>query len=77
MLILWLTLRLCKPRTIAHVSVVKGEKPKKSSGQEFKRWKHNMLFYLTTLNLARFLIEERPKLKEGEQDIQVVNDVDA
>ncbi|KAM7484120.1 hypothetical protein LguiA_000129 [Lonicera macranthoides] len=36
-----------------------------------------MMFYLTTLNLARFLTEERPKLKEGEQDVQAVSAVDA
>ena len=36
-----------------------------------------MLFYLTTLNLARFLMEEAPKLKEDERDIQVISVVDA
>ena len=36
-----------------------------------------MLFYLTTLNLARFLTEEAPKLKEDECDIQVISVVDA
>ena len=36
-----------------------------------------MLFYLTTLNLARFLIEEAPKLKKDERDIQVISTVDA
>ncbi|XXG80650.1 hypothetical protein AAC387_Pa09g1466 [Persea americana] len=36
-----------------------------------------MLFYLTTLNLARFLLEEAPALKEGETDKQVVAAVEA
>ena len=36
-----------------------------------------MLFYLTTLNLARFLTEEAPKLKEDECNIQVSSVVDA
>ena len=36
-----------------------------------------MLFYMTTLNLARFLTEEAPKLKEDECDIQVISIVDA
>ena len=36
-----------------------------------------MLFYLTTLNLARFLIGDAPKLKEVEYDIQVISDIDA
>ena len=31
-----------------------------------------MLFYLTTLNLARFLQEDAPALKENETDKQVV-----
>ena len=35
-----------------------------------------MLFYLTTLNLVRFLTEEPPKLSEGETYMQVVNVVD-
>ncbi|XXG73336.1 hypothetical protein AAC387_Pa07g2274 [Persea americana] len=36
-----------------------------------------MLFYLTTLNLARFLHEEAPALKEDETDKQVVVAVEA
>ena len=36
-----------------------------------------MLFYLTTLNLARFFHEKAPTLKEGESDRQVVAAVDA
>ena len=35
------------------------------------------LFYLITLNLASFLTEEAPKLKEDERDIQVISIVDA
>ena len=31
-----------------------------------------MLFYLTTLNLAKFLYEDAPSLKENEKDRQVV-----
>ena len=36
-----------------------------------------MLFYLITLNIARFLTEEAPRLKEDERDIQVICVVDA
>ena len=36
-----------------------------------------MLFYLTTLNLLRFLTEDAPKLKEDEHDIQVISVMDA
>ena len=36
-----------------------------------------MFFYLTTLNLDKFLTEDAPKLKEDEHDIQVISAVDA
>ena len=63
--------------TTVPISVSPGEKPEKFSGLNFKRWQQKMLFYLTTLNLARFLTEEAPKLKEDERDIQVISVVDA
>ncbi|PON57724.1 hypothetical protein TorRG33x02_293120, partial [Trema orientale] len=54
-----------------------GEKPEKFNGLNFKMWQQKMLFYLTTLNLARFLTEEAPKVREDEQDFQVLAAVDA
>ena len=45
-----------------------GEKLEKFSGIKFKRWQQKILFYLTTLNLARFFHEEALVLKEGESD---------
>ena len=36
-----------------------------------------MLFYLTTLNLAKVLHEDAPTLKEGETDKQIVAAVEA
>ena len=54
-----------------------GEKPEKFNGLNFKMWQHKMLFYLTTLNLARFLTEEAPKANENEQDFHVIAAVDA
>ncbi|XXG39618.1 hypothetical protein AAC387_Pa01g0534 [Persea americana] len=54
-----------------------GEKPGKFNGTEFKRWQQKMLFYLTTLNLARFLHREAPTLKEDETNKQVVAAVEA
>ena len=36
-----------------------------------------MLFYLTKINLARFLTGDVPHLKEDEHDIQVINAIDA
>lgn len=35
-----------------------------------------MLFYLTTLNLTRFLTKYAPMLKEDECDVQVISVVD-
>ena len=55
--------------TIVPNFVSLGEKPKKFSRFNFKRWQQNMLFYLTTLNLVRFLTEKALKLKEDECDI--------
>ena len=76
-------------KMIAQVSVLKvhipamvpvpvnhGEKSEKFNGLNFKRWQQK-IFYLTTMNLARFLSEEAPKLNEGETDMQVINAVDA
>ena len=51
------------------IPVHHGEKPEKFNGLNFKRWQQKM-FYLTTLNLARFLIEKPSKLSEGERNMQ-------
>ncbi|XP_073131450.1 uncharacterized protein [Henckelia pumila] len=59
------------------VSNSHGEKPEKFTGADFKRWQQKMLFYLTTLNLARFLSEDAPKLKEGEGDVESVSALEA
>ena len=63
--------------TIVLISISLGEKPKKFNGLNFKRWQQKMLFYLTTLNLMRFLTKEAPKLKVDESDIQVISAMDA
>ncbi|KAK2997500.1 hypothetical protein RJ639_024791 [Escallonia herrerae] len=60
----------------AHGSVGLGERPEKFNGKDFKRWQQKMLFYLTTLNLARFLQEDAPDLCEN-LDRQTVAAVDA
>ena len=62
---------------VVPISISHGEEAKKVNGLNFKRWQHNMLFYLTTLNLARFLTEYAPKLKDDERNIQVISVVDA
>ncbi|KAK3016562.1 hypothetical protein RJ639_005823 [Escallonia herrerae] len=60
----------------AHGSVGLGERPKKFNRKDFKRWQQKMLFYLTTLNLARFLQEDAPDLGEN-PDRQTVAALDA
>ncbi|KAL2467313.1 zinc knuckle (CCHC-type) family protein [Abeliophyllum distichum] len=50
------------------VPVNHGEKPEKFNGLNFKRWQQKMLFYLTTLNLARFLNEDAPETQTGLAD---------
>ena len=62
---------------VAAVPVHHGEKSEKFNGLNFKRWQQKMQFYLTTLNIVRFLTEEPPKLSERETDMQVINVVDA
>ena len=50
-----------------------GERPDKFNGQNFKRWQQKMLFYLTTMNLGRFVTDSEQKLKEDEDDVQIIN----
>ena len=42
---------------VVPISISHGEKPEKFNGLNFKMWQHKILFYFTTLNLARFLTE--------------------
>ncbi|KAK3028702.1 hypothetical protein RJ639_038955 [Escallonia herrerae] len=60
----------------AHGSVGLGERPQKFNRKYFKRWQQKMLFYLTTLNLARFLQEDAPDLGDN-PDRQTVAAMDA
>ncbi|PHT98669.1 hypothetical protein BC332_32403 [Capsicum chinense] len=41
------------------------EKPRNFEGIDFKRWQQKMFFYLTTLCLQRFTVEEAPEVPEG------------
>ena len=54
-----------------------GERPERFNGTDFKNLQQKMLFYLTTLNLARFLNEDGPKLDVGETDKEKLVVVDA
>lgn len=53
------------------------ERPEKFTGLNFKRWQQKMLFYLTTLSLARFLSKDVPAVEENEQDKQKLMALDA
>ncbi|GKA72769.1 hypothetical protein Tco_0778985, partial [Tanacetum coccineum] len=58
---------------VTHTVANHAEKPEKFNGQNFKRWQQMMLFYLTTLNLAKFLKEIVPQVeppKEGKASNQ-------
>ena len=51
----------------------KPEKPGKFDGTEFKRWQQKMLFYLTTLHLAKLLQEDPPEPETDWDSILVVD----
>ena len=68
---------LVKELASVAILVNHAERPEKFNGQNFKRWQQKMFFYLTTLNLVRFLTEDAPKPKEGETNIQVASAIDA
>ncbi|KAL0305176.1 UNVERIFIED_CONTAM: hypothetical protein Sangu_3047300 [Sesamum angustifolium] len=55
---------------VAQPIAAQGKRPEKFFGNDFKRWHQKMLFYLTTLNLARFLSGEAHVVSEGEIDTQ-------
>ena len=48
------------PVPVPTVNVSYGKKLEKFNGTDFKGWQQKMLFYLTTLSLAKFLRECRP-----------------
>ena len=63
------------PTPTVTVPVNHAKRPKKSSGLNFKRWQQKMMFYLTTLNLARFLTEDPSKANEDDRDSLMAFDV--
>ncbi|GKB66182.1 hypothetical protein Tco_0927594 [Tanacetum coccineum] len=66
---------------VTNTVVNHSEKPEKFHGHNFKRWQQKMFFYLTTLNLARFLNETAPQVepptKGQPSNAQVVQAVEA
>ncbi|XP_073138938.1 uncharacterized protein [Henckelia pumila] len=63
------------PGAAAAMTLSHADRPEKFEGLNFKRWQQKMLFYLTTLNLAKFLSEDAPKSVEGY--VQTTSAVDA
>ncbi|GFY91167.1 hypothetical protein Acr_07g0013630 [Actinidia rufa] len=60
-----------------NIPVSHAEKPELFNGTNFKRWQQKMLFYLTTLSLARFLKEDAFGMSEGETNHDVITARDA
>nr|XP_048317933.1 uncharacterized protein LOC125418444 [Ziziphus jujuba var. spinosa] len=52
------------------------ERPEKFDGANFKRWQQKILFYFTTLGLARFLTEDTPP-SDDKSDKKTLMAVDA
>ena len=72
------TTTVAQGNTLINLPINHAEKPENFSGLHFKRWQQKMFFYLTTLNLARFLTEEAPQIAEGTAgDVQTVSAVEA
>lgn len=53
------------------------EKPEKFKVVDFKRWQQKMLFYLTTLNLAHVISQEKPMAEELPISKDTLNAIDA
>ncbi|KAL2480185.1 Retrovirus-related Pol polyprotein from transposon TNT 1-94 [Abeliophyllum distichum] len=59
---------MAPPTTLHSNSVPHGKKLEKFIWVEFKRWQQKILFYLMTLNLAKFLNEDHPAIQKGENN---------
>ncbi|CAI9787382.1 unnamed protein product [Fraxinus pennsylvanica] len=72
------TIPLPEPRVVASVPlpsfpapflVNHAIRPDKFADTDFKTWQNKMIFYLTTLGLARFLTEDAPVVAENDTDM--------
>ena len=54
------------PSAMPNVPFSHIDKTEKFKGVDFKPWQKKMYFYLTTLNLARFLSEDAPIIAEND-----------
>ena len=64
------------PTPAVTIPVNHAERPEKFNGLNFKRWQQKMMFYLTTLNLARFSTEDPPKVNGDDRDSLMAFDVE-
>ncbi|KAL3742417.1 hypothetical protein ACJRO7_017830 [Eucalyptus globulus] len=62
---------------IATPLVTANEKPEKFTGVGFKQWQQKMFFYLTMLNLAKYLSEVCPIISPNEQDVMTLGALEA
>ncbi|XP_013617515.1 PREDICTED: uncharacterized protein LOC106324035 [Brassica oleracea var. oleracea] len=66
------------PTTVPSVpSNINGLQPDKFDGTNFKQWPQRMHFFLTTLNLARYLTEFKPVLPADNTDPRALASLDA
>uniref|UniRef100_A0A0D3AZ61 Uncharacterized protein n=1 Tax=Brassica oleracea var. oleracea TaxID=109376 RepID=A0A0D3AZ61_BRAOL len=50
--------------------------PDKFDGKGFKTWQKKMLFFLTTLKLDKFILEDKPIVPYGIDDVHTLASVD-
>ena len=64
-----------KIQTLVHAPLPnpKPEKSGKFDGTEFKMWQQKMLFYLTTLHLAKFLQEDPQEIRTDRDSVLAVD----
>ncbi|KAL4388943.1 hypothetical protein GQ457_09G027690 [Hibiscus cannabinus] len=55
------------------VAMSHNEKPSKFTGQNFKTWQQKKLFYLTMLNLAKYLNEDSPVVTIGDKEGEIAS----
>ena len=63
------------PTSTVTLLVNHAKRQKKFNGLNFKRWQQKMMFYLTTLNLTRFLVNDPLKANEDDRDFLMAFDV--
>lgn len=65
------------PTVIATPPVTTNKKPEKFTEVGFKQWQQKMFFYLTMLNLTKYLSEVCPIISPNEQDVTTLDALEA